>query len=139
VLHESAEEGRNDKNTQIEKGVIVMTVVSVETYVVAKPTFVEHEKFINEVYLPTWKKLDKRLKSLNYFSCWAAQGVSSFGGRMIISEYDSLADMEKSDEESQSSEERRNLTTRFCELIDNSSHRASLWTAGSLMFYQYMK
>jgi hypothetical protein len=116
-----------------------MTVVSVETYVVAKPTFVEHEKFINEVYLPTLKKLDKRLKSINYFSCWAAQGVSSFGGRMIISEYDSLADMEKSDEESQSSEERRKLTTRFCELIDNSSHRASLWTAGSLTFFQYVK
>jgi len=116
-----------------------MKVVSVETYVVAKPAFVEHEKFINEVYLPTRKRLDKRLKSLNYFSCMAAQGVSSMGGRMIISEYDSLADMEKSEEEFEASEEGRKLTLRLCELIDTSSHRASLWTAGSLTFYQYMK
>ncbi len=105
----------------------------------AKPTFVEHEKFMKEVYLPTSKRLDKRLKSISYFSCMAAQNVSSMGGRMIISEYDSLADMEKSNEELQASEEARKVLARFSELIDTSSHRASLWQTGSWVLYQYMK
>lgn len=103
----------------------------------AKPTSVEHEKFINEVYLPTSKRLDKRLKSISYFSCIAAQNVSSMGGRMIISEYDSLADMEKSSEELQASEEVRKVFERFGELMDTSSHRASLWQTGSWALYQY--
>jgi hypothetical protein len=116
-----------------------MNIVSVDTYIVAKPSFVEHEKFINEVFLPTLKRLDKRLKSVSYFSCMAAQGVSSMGGRMMISEYDSLADMEKSDQELQASEDGRKLIERFSNLIDTSSHRSSLWIAGSLEQYKYMK
>jgi hypothetical protein len=116
-----------------------MTIVMVDTYIVAKPTFVEHEKFMNEVYLPTIKRLDKRLKSVSYFSCISAQGVSSMGGRMMISEYDSLADMEKSEEELQASEEGRKLTERLGDLIDTSTHRCSLWSAGTWELYRYYK
>jgi hypothetical protein len=117
-----------------------MAVVSVETYIVEKATFVEHEKFINQVFLPTVKKLDKRLKSISYFSCIAgAQDVGPMGGRMMISEYDSLADMEKSTQELQASEEGRKLSDRFSELINTSSHRASLWITGSWKLYEYMK
>jgi hypothetical protein len=58
---------------------------------------------------------------------------------MMISEYDSLADMEKSNEELQASEEGRKLAERFANVIDTSSHRSSLWTAGSWELYKYVK
>jgi hypothetical protein len=116
-----------------------MTIVMVDTYEVGKTTFVEHEKFINDVFLPAMKRLDKRLKSLSYFSCISAQSVGSMGGRMMMSEYDSLADLEKSIQELQASEEGRKLSDRFAELIDTSTDRTSLWTAGSWELYKYLK
>ncbi len=110
-----------------------------ETYTVAKGSFPEHEKFVNEVYLPTMRRLDKRLKSIGYFSSIAAQDVSSFGGRMILSEYGSLADMEESNEELHSNDESRNALQRLGQLIDTSSHRVSLWNAGSWEVFKNMK
>jgi len=62
-----------------------VTIVVVVTYNVAKGSFVQHEKFVNDVLIPTTKRLDKRIKSASYFSGMAAQGVSPMGGRMFIS------------------------------------------------------
>lgn len=127
------------RNAQHERSDRDMTILSVDTYFVAKTSFVEHEKFINEVFLLAGKRLDKRLKSVSYFSCISGHDVGPMGGRMIISEYDSLADMEKSSQELQASEEAQKLTERFAELIDTTSYRSSLWTAGSWELYKYVK
>ena len=116
-----------------------MTIVVVDTYNVAKGSFVQHEKFVNETLMPTTKRLDKRLKSASYFSAMAAQGISPMGGRMFISEYDSLADMEKSNQELQASDEYLKLTDRFAELIETSSFRSSIWITGTWELYKHIK
>jgi hypothetical protein len=118
-----------------------MTIVHIETYVVAKRQGsgkeggMSHEKWMQEVYVPALRRLDKRLRSIRYFSSIAAQDISSMGGRMIISEYDSLADMEKAGKEFAQSEEGKKLTFQFADMIEHTTHRASIWQEGSHAIY----
>ena len=115
-----------------------------DTYVVAKKPdgskgAIDHEKFIHDVLIPTVRKLDKRLKSIRYLSCVAGQDISSYGGRMLIWEYKSMADWEKSGKELEKNAEANKVNFRFAQLIDTSSHRASFWVEGSHGMYEIKK
>ena len=112
-----------------------MTLLVIDTFTVANPGK-EFENFIKDEYLPSILRLNKKLKSVRYLSCAAGDNVTPYGGRIIITEFESLGEWESSGLELMKNEENNKLTGKFGSMIERSTYRRILAYEGSLPTYQ---
>jgi|GEM_PF-2601131 hypothetical protein len=84
----------------------------------------KHEELMKEL-IPYYRKF-KGLKSYRYFSHWAGQGLSPWGGRLEIFEFENLAALESFFNSFTSDKEAREILERAMSLADPTTVRFSL-------------
>lgn len=104
-----------------------MSEFIVVTWTVVQGRMQQHEECIKRI-MNYWRKNAKRfkLKSLRYYS-QAIGGDPFTYGRVMIYEYDSLADWEIFEKEMDKSEEAMALKDKLFENIDLSTRKVAEW------------